>query len=362
MVNSVKNHGNYQKYKEHPLVVFLISRYREEAETTIPAVWVSFIKKSTPESDMILLSSQLVKWGVTEPLDDTLRGEELLAFISDVRLLRFLNETDTHASNTGREWPQSLEELFTHHKVIPDKMKCETYQYSDVSMRCDLNYIETGTLKYIVHRRIPAVNVSIPGQWILENCGPEHSDSGLLNNYREGQTNMFQLKGESKIKTRGFALLEKIKGMLESGTASDQFNTETMSSHLNRTFPKMIQGAQWDEEPQFSMEVFEPKPDPLKFGTDVIRRKVTFSDCMSRRGGPRITKMLFPYFTREVRDMIDRKSIRRPTSRTAFDQTVLSEDENGEMNAGYFVRQLRSIYTQLEDVRKYNDARTGIKE
>jgi hypothetical protein len=241
-------------------------------------------------------------------------------------------------------------------------MQRETFEYADIFMRADINYRETGTLKYVVQRRIPAAGINIPGQWILENCGPEHSDEALMINYREAQANMFQLKGESKIRTRGFALLEKIKGLLETSTPRDLFDTETLSSMLNRTFPYRMNGAQWDEEPQFTMELLEPKPDPMKFGTDVIRKAVSFSDCKGRRNSPRTTKMMFPVFTHEIRDKLSRKNITRPSTRTVFEGHVMGENDHGEMTAEYFIGKLRSVYAMLEAVRNYNETRKGIED
>jgi hypothetical protein len=361
-VTSIKDHGNYQKYKEHPLVVLLMKCYREQSEKVIPEVWISFIRKSTPESDMVLMSSQLAKWGIQGGLDDALRGEELLSFIMDSRALRYLLEADQHSGNTGCEWPKALEYILTAHRITPSEIQRKTYEYADIYMRADVNYVETGTLKYTIQRRIPGVVINIPAQWIIENCGPEHSDGRLMANYREGQVNMFQLRGESKIKTRGFALLEKIKSLLESSTPRDLFDTDSLSSSLNRLFPNRINGAQWDEEPQFAIEVHDPKPDPLKYGTDVIRKNVMFTDCHGRRNTPKITKMLFPVFSTEMRDKFARKNIQRPSAITEFEAPVMSEDETGEMTPTRFIGKLRGIYEKLEAVRSYNEARKGIKD
>jgi hypothetical protein len=206
------------------------------------------------------------------------------------------------------------------------------------------------------------VSIHIPGQWILENCGPAFSDAEIDVNYREGQANMFQLKGEGKIRTRGFALLEKIKCLLETGTPSDLFNTDTLASPMHRTFPKALNGAQWDEEPQFVMELSEPTPDPLKFGTDVIRKSVTFADCKGRRGLTRITKMMFPAFAREVRLKLDRKGVSRPSLRTEFEGHVMGENENGAQTTEFFVGKLRGIYDKLEAVHSYNELRKDFED
>jgi hypothetical protein len=255
-----------------------------------------------------------------------------------------------------------LEKVFSVHNIIPPSGRRRTLDRADVQIRADLNYLETGTVSYSIQRRIPGVSISIPGQWILENCGHEYSDDQVLRNYREGQRKVFILRGEAKIRSQGFALLEKIKTLLHTSTPTALFSVNTLSSGLTRAFPARIKGAQWDDEPQFTVELSEPVPNPIKFGTDVIRKSVTFTDCKGRRDLPRNTTMSFPRFSSDALEHFRHNNIMHPSSRTMFEGPLLNEDDRGNMTAERFISRLREIYDGLEETQNYNKLREEIQD
>jgi hypothetical protein len=349
-------HGAYQEHKEDPLVVLLLKYLTEKATAlNIPEVWKSFIKQSTSTTDLNLLLSQLPVWGLTLEIDPTLRGEELLSTIVDYQYVPLFNRADT-LCNEGRPWPIALEEALIEKGLIPTPESRKMLNKAHIRMEGDVIYTETGIVTYRVHRRIPAVKLLIPPEWILENCNPDVGDNRVLRRLSEGMNNSFapfDVRSEG-----GFTFRAWCKKIFCYSPVT-RFDTDKLRGALDPLFPKQISGSTLDDEQMVYVDLHSPVPDQLREAKDIDQRGTRIEFKQDRRGAPRLTEMRFPTFDTRTVQSAQGKSIILPEAHRIYSgrpQKAYSGVGNS-LEKKKLVDSLRLAYTELTQASEYDKHR-----
>ena len=362
----LSKHKDYLKHKDDPLVILLLKTFESSGSSTIPKVWQDYIRKTTADSDLTVLRARMRKLKIQMPADDSIRGASLFEFLSGNHYSEIFEQTSEYwgEGEGGLSWPESLMWVLRSRGCVPKASEIKTATMACVNVTMDLTYMETGTVEYRVTRRIPRTVVSIPSQWILENCGPKFSDDDVMRNFVEGQRLYFTVKGEGKSRANGLWVKEQLGRLLASFTPRDLFDTNTLTSLIQRVFNSArVRGAQWDDEQQCDVILTNVTPSKLKFGTDVSRRSVGFDFCQSRRGSRRQTTIVYPQFTYPNREKLSMRNIYRPSARTIYEMTPFQEDvEQGENPSKYFIEALRKAYNSIYRPVEFKEGLDNIKK
>lgn len=356
----IDTHKMYQKYKEDPLVLLLLKYFRtSKSIIQIPPVWKSFIEKSTEKTDINLLLSQLNNWGINDEIDFTLRGTALLDNIHDSRLRTLFIEADATATAKKIAWNAALELVFIHRGFVPSAEARQILSKGFARVGSDITYTETGTIRYKIHRRIPAVVNLIPPEWFLANCGPGVSDSTLLERFRQDYAQGFP-PNETKAGGK-FALKAWFKKIL-CYTDRARFDPNSLTSRMNSYFPKQVNGALFEDEQTFYLELLGNEPDELSSEEAITRRNVQFSFKQDRRGHPRQMSLDFPCFTAEDRDFASSRGLHLPSATHKFVGSPKfyfdgNQGDMGQEQGENLVKGLRRVYTELHQATEYEELR-----
>jgi hypothetical protein len=341
----ITEHVNYQKNKESPLVAALVKHFRKKTSKLIPDTWKSFIKTSTPESDIMLLLSQLRNWGITEEFDPALRGEELLNAILDSQLKSRLIKADARAKIKKIAWAKAFEQVLRMEGDIPTTEQLDKLKSAKVGLYANMNYNERGTLQYQVVRTLQEVPMEMPSEWVYENCGPDVDDQRILDRFYDAMRSGFTT-------AKGFAFAETLKSTIAQ--IDMPFNFSALAAPMSG-FPAPIMVSGPGEHPA-EVLLTDPRPNTLKTNADVDLRDIKFTPLVNTRRRGMGTPLNFPSRNVGSRPLV---------SESVFIQDVyFGRDDNPEHNqasrAG-LIQFLRDVWARLDEVYAFEKLLEEIK-
>jgi hypothetical protein len=354
-------HEAYLEHKDHPMVLMLLEFFRNGDSFKIPEVWKSFIMKSTDQTDINLLLSQLHVWGLAgTEIDTSLRGPALFDNLFEARLRAVFVKADSiHATTKPpMPWPLALERAFEDRRLIPPMKQRQAVSKGHVSVNCNLNYTERGVVNYSFRRSISNILLLVPPEWVLAHCGPERSDREIMDLFKRDLCHGFapdEVRREGGLLHRGW-----LRKVLQQ-TDVERWNPLRMCSSLRNVFPKTFQAAGRDSEPIISVQVSEATASTIDSDEEANRRNVELTPALDRRSNPYTTSMEYPVFMQRDLDVFSHEGIPAPPRERIYYGVLGTEParqaDNFEAEVAALAEGLRRVYTDLSRAEEYDRLR-----
>ncbi|MHC4620671.1 MAG: hypothetical protein ACYTEQ_23225 [Planctomycetota bacterium] len=350
-MSKTDNHANYQKYKEHPVVLALLEIFHRKTATTIPDTWRKYIRESTKDTDSVILFSQLRKWGIKHEVDTNLRGEELLSCILEDHIYPTLMRADDFARVKKVAWPRGLELAMIDTHQLPSPNRLAELESGNLSISTTMEYRETGTLRYFTRRKVQG-RVSIPPKWILENCKPEVSTAEMMERFFNDFSGGFMPEDIPPYQKR-----EMLKDRMAVDRDDNGSPADWDPVHLTcpmTCFPQMISIVPRLGDPPTKMEIYDVVPDEIKTEKDIKAKQLTFLPPMKNASRPLDGHMQYPVrnpalasLTLEISDILVLANARR---NSGVDPTVQRRAERAVSD------RLRDVYHYITEAKKCREA------
>lgn len=277
----------FAEVKDHPLVVLLLKYYAKNAKHPIPAIWQSFIKDSTPDTNLDLMYLQLPAWRLLpDQIPEGLRGPELLNHILNLKIQPVLDIVSQTMTNKKLGFIPALEQVFRANKIIPSCVAANnpSSNFGVGMFPAAYEYVETGTLKYRITRTVPA-NLCIPASFIRAFCKPEYSDDQVWRNFIAGMDTKFKSPQETSVTNASFEWLWKLFRSPKEYALSPTTLTRAISSV---SFPAVFNVCCSNDERVEQMILSNPVPDKTNSSS------VRFRFPKTPEGRPARTNLYFP--------------------------------------------------------------------